>query len=129
VTGSIVRGYDDELLARAVRLHRIPGVTSAEVCQRLGISNYALTRARKTVDRSPYPWPRDLLLSALTDTGLRTHGAWPTRAELTVLASYIDFVNKDGSTPETVAAMLEELVAVGILERSADGFVLLQPFP
>lgn len=125
----MVRGYDDVLLERAVRLYRIPGVTAAEVCERLGVTRYALKRARKTVDRSAYPWPRDLLLSALTDTGLRTHGAWPTQEELRVLASYIDFVNKDGSTAETVAGILEELVAVGILGRSADGFVLLQPFP
>ena len=119
----------DELLQRAARLYRIPGVTAAEVCERLGVSRYALKRARAVFDPTRYPWPRDLMLSALTDAGLRTSGPWPTRAELTTMASYCDYVNKDGCTADDVERMLAALVDAGQLERTPEGFVLRQPFP
>ncbi|MDX9720307.1 MAG: hypothetical protein RBU37_06150 [Myxococcota bacterium] len=119
----------DELLQRAARLYRIPGVTQAEVCARLGLSRVALKRARERFDGAAFPWPRDLLLSCLTDAGRRTRGAWPTRQELATLASYLDFVDKDGSTADSVAALLASLVQDGILDRDADDFVLRVPFP
>ena len=121
--------YPEQLLQRALRLYRIPGVTAAEVCERLGVSRYALKKARKTFDRSRYAWPQDLMLSALTDTGLRTSGPWPTRAELATMASYCDFVNKDGCTADEVEHMLSELVDAGQLGRTPEGFVLRKPFP
>ena len=126
---AMVRGYEDEILQRAVRLYRIPGVRVAEVCERLGVSRYALKKACKSFDDTPYPWPRDLLISMLTDTGLRTRGPWPTSVELKTMASYLDFVDKDGSTVESVTRMLAELIGAGIIERTTDGYVLLQPFP
>lgn len=119
----------DELLQRAARLYRIPGVTQAEVCARLGLSRAALKRARECFERAAFPWPRDLVLSALTDTGRRTRGPWPTHEELVTLASYLDYVEKDGSTADSVAALLASLVQDGILERDADEFVLRVPFP
>lgn len=118
-----------EQLQRAARLYRIPGVTQAEVCERLGLSRSALKRARQIFDRSAFPWPRDLVLSALTDTGRRTRGPWPTRDELRTLASYVDFVEKDGSTADSVAALLDSLVEEGILGRDDDEYVLRVPFP
>ena len=72
--------YSDELLQRAVRLYRIPGVTMAEVCERLGISQYALKKARKVSDSDQYSRVHDLVISMLTDTGLRTSG--PESGEL-----------------------------------------------
>lgn len=121
--------HDDDLLRRAARLYRIPGVHAAEVCERLGLSRHALAKARKHFDPRAYPWPRDLVLSALTDAGKRSRGSWPTRDQLATLASYVDFVNKDGSTVETIEQMLDELVSAEILRRDAEGFELLQPFP
>lgn len=121
--------HDHDVLRRAVRLYRIPGVTAAEVCERLGISAYALKKARKSVDISDCSRTDDLVLSALTDTGKQTSGAWPCPAQLRTLASYLDYVNKDGSTPESVAAMLDDLVARDVLHQDGDTFRLLVPFP
>jgi len=65
----------------------------------------------------------------LTDTGLRTSGAWPLPDELVTMASYLDFVNKDGSAAETVAKILDELVDAKVLGRSPGGYILLKSFP
>jgi hypothetical protein len=121
--------YSDELLQRAVRLYRIPGVHMAEVCERLGISQYALKKARKSVNRAQFSRVHDLVISMLTDTGLRTSGPWPLPDELATMASYLDFVNKDGSTAETVAKILDELVDAEVLGRSPEGYILLKSFP
>jgi hypothetical protein len=45
------------------------------------------------------------------------------------MASYLDFVNKDGSTAETVAKILDRLVDDGVLGRSPGAHVLLKSFP
>lgn len=74
-------------------------------------------------------WPRDLVLACLTEQGLCERGPWPTVDEWRTMASYVDFVNKDGSTSEDVKAMLEELLKEGILRREGDEYVLQQPFP
>ena len=124
-----MRRPSEVLLRRAVRLYRIPGVTKAEVSARLGVSQYALDKARKTIDLSRYPWRRDLMLSCLTDTGLRERGPWPTRSLLRTMASYCDFVNKDGCTADEVERMLEEMVAEGLLSRTPEGYELRAPFP
>ncbi len=120
---------DDEVLRKAVRLYRIPGVAQAEVCERLGLTRGALSRARKTFTARDYPWPRDLVLACVTEQGQKPRGPWPSADELRTLASYLDFVNKDGSKAADVERMLDELVQEGILEREADEYVLRVPFP
>ncbi len=119
--------YDDDLLRRAARLYRIPGVTAADVCARLGVSRYALDKATKRFGGAPSP--EDLVLAALTQHGLSTRGPWPTADRSRSLASWVDYVNKDGCTVEDVEAILDALVRAGVLEREGASFVLVQPFP
>ncbi len=124
-----MRGYDDDTLRRAARLHRIPGVRIAEVCERTGVSRHALKRAREVADLTAYPWPRDLVLSALTDAGRRTSGPWPNDEQLATLASYLDYVDKSGATRDTVRDLLDLLVEARVLRRARERFELLEPFP
>jgi hypothetical protein len=119
--------YDDDLLRRVARLYRIPGVTVSDVCARLGVTRYAITIATKRFGRQPSP--EDLVLAALTKDGVNTRGAWPTSGGLATMASWVDYVNKDGSTAETIAAILDRFVLEGVLRRDGDAFVLLEPFP
>lgn len=119
--------YDDALLRRVARLYRIPGMTVSDVRERLGVTRYAITTATKRFGGRPSP--EDLVLSALTQSGTNTRGDWPTAERLSTLASWVDYVNKDGSTAETIAAILDRLVMAGVLGRDGDAFVLLEPFP
>ena len=119
--------YDDDLLRRVARLYWIPGVTVSVVRERLGVTRYAITTATKRFGRQPSP--EDLVLAALTKAGTNTRGAWPTAERLATIASWVDYVNKDGSTAETIAEILDRLVRASVLRRDGDGFVLVEPFP
>lgn len=117
------------MLQQAARLYRIPGTTQAEVCERLGVSRAELNRAREAYEPEPGSWRRELVLASLTDAGRRERGAWPDADQRATLASYLDFVNKDGSTAASVEILLDELVRDGVLARDEAGWVLLQPYP
>lgn len=122
-----VRKYDDDQLRRVARLYGIPGVTAEEVCARLGVTHYAVDKATKRFGGRPSP--QDLVLAALTKEGLNTRGPWPTTDRLKTMASWVDYVNKDGSTVEIIEAILDDLVDAGVLRREGTSFVLMQPFP
>lgn len=123
-----VSKYDDDLLQRVARLYRIPGVSATKVCERLGVTRYAIAKATKRFG-GRRPSPEDLVLAALTREGANTRGPWPTADKLTLMASWVDYVNKDGSTAENIEAMLDGFVRAGVLRRDGNAFVLLKPFP
>lgn len=119
--------YGDEQLRRVARLYGIPGVTAEDVCARLGVTRYAIDKATKRFGGRPSP--QDLVLAALTKEGLNTRGPWPTADRLRTMASWVDYVNKDGSTADTIEAILDNLLNAGVLRREGSSFVLMQPFP
>ena len=45
------------------------------------------------------------------------------------VASYVDYVNKDGSTADTIAAIVDELVREGVLARDGATWRRLREFP
>lgn len=114
---------DDE---RAVRFYQLPGVTRAEVCERFGISRYRLDRARRAYRGRSFPTRPELVLGALTRNGQLDAGGIP---DLAHLGSWLDYVNKDGSTADDVAALIDGLVADGWLAVDGERWRLLRPFP
>lgn len=110
--------------ARAARLWRIPGVTLAAVCERFGVSAYAVRKAAASL---PGRASRDeLILGALTRHAMRTEGPI---GDLGGLASWLDYVDKDGSTAESVDADLDRLVSEGWITREGDRFSLRRDWP
>lgn len=115
-----------DAVARAVRLSRIPGVTTAEAAKTIGVSEAAVKRARKTqVDATTRD---DLLLAALTKNGTCTEGSVGDHAGL---AGWLDYVNHDGTTAEEVARDLTRLAREGRITLEDDGatFRLVAPWP
>lgn len=122
-----MRKYDDALLRRVARLYQIPGVTASQVQQRLGVTRHAISVATQRFGNRPSP--EDLVLAALTRSGTDTRGSWPTAQQLATMASWVDYVNKDGSTADDIAAILDRFLSNGVLRREGDTFLLLEPFP
>lgn len=99
----------DEL--RAAKLSHVPGVTIAEACERFGVTKTAVARARKAA--ASKPTIAELALAALTANGTRDTG---TIADLDGVASWIDYLDHDGSTADTVRSLLARYVSAGQLE-------------
>ena len=114
-------------LARAARLSRLPGMTLAAACARCAVSRGALERARKRMGAAAVPGPEDLLIAALSDNGARRSGALPS--QLGTLASFIDYVNKDGCTTTDVRNMLRRLARAGILRIADERWTLVGDWP
>lgn len=111
-------------LARAILLSRLPGVTLAHAAATTGIPARTIARARK--GSSLRPDRDDLLLAALTRNGERRDGAL---GDLALIASWLDYVNKDGSTAASVERDLARLVAEGRLAIEAGRFRLIADWP
>lgn len=90
---------------RAAKLSHVPGVTIAEACARFGVGRAAVARARKAPEAVPSL--AELALAALTKHGTRSEGEI---AELAGVASWIDYINHDGSTADDIRALLAPLV-------------------
>ncbi len=120
------RRVEPEVLLRAARLASLPGVSRAEACSRFGVSAGALRRALATFAVEAAPSRRDLVLHALSDGGSRTAGPLPPMASV---ASWCDHVNRDGTTPGEVAAIIDELAASGALAVEGGEWRLLRDFP
>lgn len=114
------------MLLRAAKLARLPGIRRAEACERFDLSAGMLRRALKEFWVEAFPSPREIVLHALTDGGTRKQGSIPN---LATVASYVDFVNKDGMKEEGVRVILDELVAQGTLEVDGTHWRLLAEFP
>lgn len=121
---------DPTELRRACTLAQLPGVTRREAASRFGLSVGALRRALREHGQASRPSRADLVLHAMTDAGTRTEGALEGFAQI---ASYLDFVNKDGSRAEDVRALVEELSEQGwlVLEGPVAGgrWTLARPWP
>jgi len=100
---------------RAAKLSHVPGVTLAEACQRFSVTKAAITRARKAPESRPSV--AELALAALTSNGTSASGAV---ADLAGVASWIDYVNHDGSTIDTIREVLAPFVAAGVLAFEGD---------
>jgi hypothetical protein len=120
------KDYDPQRLLRAARLARLPGIRRALACERFGLSIGVLRRAIREAGAAACPPPRDIVLHAFTHGGTRLSGEM---RDLGSVASYVDFVNKDGMTAEGVETILEALVREGTLAIEGDQWRLLVEFP
>lgn len=118
---------DRDVILRAARLARLPGVRRAEACARFSLSIGALRRAMKEMGARAWPSSRDLVLHTLTDGGTRRAGTLPR--DLRLVASYLDYVNKDAATEDDVRGYLDELVRERVIAIDGTRFRLLQDFP
>ncbi|MDX2092689.1 MAG: hypothetical protein SFX73_32790 [Kofleriaceae bacterium] len=118
------RRVDPTALRRAARLSLIPGLSVDAIARDTGVSARAIRRARKeqALTRD------DLVLAALTANGTRTEGALAD-ATLAGMASWLDYVNHDGSTAASVRADLARLAATGHIVLEGAHFRLLAPWP
>ncbi|MCA9637676.1 MAG: hypothetical protein KC420_16735 [Myxococcales bacterium] len=117
-------GGEARALRRAVKLSRVPGVTMRAAAERMGVTMGALRRGRRADPRGL--GHDDLLIAALSKNGEEVEGEL---GDLRVVASWLDYVNKDGSTAESVAEDLRRLAAAGVLEVSEGRYRLLVPWP
>lgn len=113
-----------EVLERAVRYGRLPWIRNADVCARYKITERQLRAARKTL--RVYLSRRDLVLAALSGQGEQTSG---TVGDLDSIAGFVDWQNHDGCRAEEVQAILDSLVADGVLAIEGDRWRLLVEWP
>lgn len=118
---------DEELLLRAARLARLPGVRRADACERFGLFIGMLRRAIREFGARARASPRDIVLHALTDAGTRRSAR--DLPNLATVASYVDFVNKDGCTAAQVEQILDGLVRDGTLAMEGSAWRLVRDFP
>lgn len=121
--------YDESLLRKIARLSAVPGVKVREVCERFGVTRYAVELARELPDMPRRAPKDDLVIAMLTRHGRIERGPWPSPAALSTMASWLDYVDKDGSTADDVASRLDALIQRGVLRRVGDEYELLEPFP
>ena len=115
-------------LMRAARLSALPGVTLATACDRFGVTKPALEHARKMLGETWLrPSREDLVVAILTDYATATEGPMP--ASFDAIASYIDFVEKDGCTAVEVRSLIDGLVQQGLVEIAKARWKLLEPWP
>lgn len=115
-------------LLRAARLSGLPGVTLDTACKRFGVTEGALQRARAELGPTWLrPSREDLVLAMLTDYATESEGPVPT--ELDTMATYVDFVEKDGCTAVEVRALIDDLVTRKLLTVTRTRWKLLEPWP
>lgn len=115
-----------ELARRAAKLSRLPGVTIAEAAERFGVSVSSVRRARSDRALDTSLSLAELALAALSKNGLESSFAL---GDLRQVASWVDYVNHDGCTPEDVRALLESLASAGVIELGAESARLLVAWP
>lgn len=118
--------YDPRLLVRAARLARLPGVTRARAADRFGLSLGILRRALKDYALEASPSGHDLVVHVLTDAGRKREG---TLGDLRTIASYCDYVDKDGCTEAEARRRLDDLARDGVLELDGSRWRLRIEFP
>lgn len=114
------------LLVKAARLSALPGVTMAEACARYGVGRSAVTRVRNELGGAR-PSLDDLLVAALTKNGEHHEGTLPT--DYAPLASWLDYVEHDGCTPDEARARVAGLAERGLLEIRGTTWRLRVPWP
>jgi len=114
------------LLVKAAWLSAIPGVTIAEACERYGVSRSAVARVKKSLGDAR-PSLDDLLLAALTSNGMHEQGELP--GDYSSLASWLDYVEHDGCTPEQARARVCRLAERGLIEIQGTAWRLRAPWP
>ena len=118
--------YEPAHLIRAARLARLPGVKRAEVCERFDLSVGMLRRAMKEYAMQAIPAPRDIVLHALTQGGVKRSGKL---GNLDSLAGYVDYVNHDGCDAREVRRLLTEIEENGVLSVKGDEWRLRGEWP
>ena len=122
-----MNGFSPEVM-RAARLSSLPGITLATACERFGVDKGALQNARKKLGPTWLrPSREDLVLASLTDYATLTEG--PIPASLDSIASYIDFVEKDGCRADEVQTVVNALAKHKLLELTPSGWKLLEAWP
>jgi len=114
---------DRALLLRAVRWARLPGHghTVAEACERFGISPGAYRKAARELGaEARLSLDAEFILAGL-------HPSGPTTVES--LIAYYDYVNHAGISPAEVLAVLEGLIAQGLVRRVGERFELAREWP
>lgn len=117
---------DPAMLRRACKLAELPGVTRNAAAERFGISVGMLRRALKEYGRECRASRAELVLHCLSGAGERSTGEL---GDLSTLASYLDYVNKDGSTAADVQTLIDQLVAEGWLTVDGEHWRLVVDFP
>lgn len=120
----MARRIDPEKLRRAARLSLVPGASVHAIAREAGASASAIRRARKGLSLTR----DDLVLAALTANGTRAEGSIADEA-LAGMAAWLDYVNHDGSTAESVRADLARLAGAGRIALDGARFRLLVPWP
>ena len=110
-------------LQRAVLYSTLPGVTRAQACERFGVSRRALADARKRAGR---PDRHELVLASLTRCGALTSGE---PVNLGGIARFVDWQNHDGTRPEDVVQLLDDLVDRGVIQLDGDRWELRIEWP
>lgn len=99
-------------------------MTIDDAKKRFGVKVSAIRAARKDA-RSELSLP-ELALAALTDNGAKREG---TLESLTKIASWIDYVNHDGSTESDVRRLLAECAKAGLLAIEGKRWRLVGDWP
>jgi hypothetical protein len=95
---------------RAAKLSHVPGLTIAEARKRFAVTKAEIDRARKLPESKPTL--AELALAALTKNGTCETGALD---ELGGVAGWIDHINHDGATADSVRALLAPYETSGML--------------
>lgn len=113
---------------RAAKLANLPGVTIAEACKRFGVAKAAVTRARREHAKTGALAisVAEHMLAALTRNGAGKRGKL---GDLGRIASWIDYINKDGCTVADVRAGLATFEVTGQLTIDGDRWTLHQAWP
>jgi hypothetical protein len=99
-------------------------MTLAVASRRTGVPLSALRKARRA--RAIRLTRDDLLLAGLTRNGEQTEG---DVGDLAQLATWMDYVNHDGTTAAEVESDLARLAAEGTIVLAGGRFKLARPWP
>jgi hypothetical protein len=114
---------DRALLLRAVKWARLPGHghTIAQACNRFGISATTYRKAARELGaEASLASEEEIVLAGL-------HPSGPTRVD--ALVYYFDWVDHRSISRAEVLAILDKLVALGMVRRNGDDFELARAWP
>jgi hypothetical protein len=110
---------DEQTLRRALKYCALPHGRIKTACERYGVTEGALRRARKELG------PARLTLEDLVLNGLSAET--PTRP--LDLKSYLDWLDHAVYSEEEILGLLRSLVRQGLVAERPDGFVLIADWP